>query len=149
MIEEHPRERRLVQRLLIYWRDLAPEGVLPSAANIRPADIADMWPACFTLICGGSVPIFGHVGETHVAHLGCDLSGRQISEAGADTLLGCAVQHLDEVLLRKIPVTYGGTFVTPHGERVLYRSTLLPLSDNGEEIDGILGGANCNLPEFK
>ena len=149
MTEEDPRERRLVQRLLIYWRDLSPEGVLPATGSIRPADIEDMWPVCFTLVIGGPAPIYDHVGETHVALHGRDLSGRPISDAGVDTLLGRSTEYLDEVLLRKIPVTFGGTFTGPGGEPVLYRSTLLPLFDDDDEINGILGGANCNLPEFE
>ena len=102
-----PRERRLVLRLLAYWRDLAPEGQLPAAHCIQPADIADMWPACFTLDLGGPKPIFAYVGGLHVAHHGRDLTGRPAEEAGTDTLLGHAVEYFEEVLSRKIPITYG------------------------------------------
>lgn len=143
------RERRLVLRLLAYWRDLAPEGQLPAAHCIQPADIADMWPACFTLDLGGPKPIFAYVGDLHVAHHGRDLTGRPAEEAGTDTLLWHAVEYFDEVLSRKIPITYGGTFPGGDGEPVAYRSILLPLSDDGDEITGILGGANCRLEEFE
>lgn len=143
------RERRLVQRLLAYWRDLAPEGRLPAAHGIQPADLADLWPACFILDIGGPKPVFAYVGALHVAHHGRDLSGRPAEEAGVGTLLGRSVEYLDEVLSLKVPITYGGTFTGADGEPVAYRSILLPLSDDGEAIDGILGGANCRLDEFK
>jgi hypothetical protein len=147
-IETDPGERRLVLRLLAYWRDLGLDGELPAAHLVQPADIASDWPACFTLDLGGPKPVFSYVGETHVAHHGADLGGRPVGEAGPDTLLGCAVEQLNAVLTRKIPITYGGSFTGHDGEPVLYRSILLPLSDDGDEINSILGGANCSLPEF-
>jgi hypothetical protein len=148
-IDVDPRERRLVLRVLAYWRDLVPEDGLPAAHSIQPADIAELWPACFTLDLSGEKPIFSYLGETHVAHFGRDLGGLPVEEAGTDTLLGRATEYLDEVLTRKIPITYGGTFTGADGEPVLYRSILLPLADEGEEINGILGAANCNLAEFE
>lgn len=138
-----------MQRLLAYWRDLAPEGRLPAAHCIRPADLADLWPACFILDLGGAKPVFSYVGDLHVAHHGRDLGGQPAEEAEGDTLLGRSVEYLDEVLSLKVPITYGGTFTGADGEPVAYRSILLPLSDDGEAIDGILGGANCRLDEFK
>ncbi len=142
-------ERRLVHRILSYWRDLAPDGELPSLSSIQTAELSKLRPACFILDVGGPSPVFPYVGEVHATHHGSDLTGRPIEAAGADTLLGCSVEYLDEVLSVKIPITYGGTFTGADGQPVPYRSILLPLSDDGETINGILGGANCGLPEFK
>lgn len=139
----------MVLRLLDYWRGLAAEGELPAAALLRAADMDDMWRACFTLRLGGSEPVFDHIGDCHVRYHGTDLTGRGVAEAGANTLLGAAVSYLDEVMLRRIPITYGGTVPGPDGEEIPYRSILLPLSDDGETINAILGGANCRHPVFE
>ncbi len=142
-------ERRLVHRILSYWRDLAPDGKLPSVSSVQAAGLSKLWPACFILDVGGLTPVFSYLGEVHIAHHGSDLTGRSIEEAGADTLLGCSVEYLDEILSVKIPITYGGTFTGGDGQPVPYRSIMLPLSDDGETINAILGGANCGLPVFK
>ncbi len=108
-----------------------------------------MWGACFTVDIVAGTPVFGYVGETHVTHHGDDLTGRPVSAAGPDSLLGRAVDYLDDVLLRQVPVSYGGEFPGPGGVPVPYRSILLPLSDDGETVTAVLGGANCRLPEFE
>jgi hypothetical protein len=142
------KERRLVHRLLIHWRELAPEDVLPSRASVKPDEIAELWRYCFTLNIGAVAAVFDHVGEAHVAHLGFDLAGKPVAAAKKGTLLGSALDRLDDVLLRRIPITRQGTFTGHDGAPVPYRSILLPLADDGSEINGILGAANCRLPEF-
>jgi len=148
-VDIEAKERRLVQRLLIYWRELAPDNVLPSRASVKPQEIGDIWHFCFTLDIGSVAAVFGHVGDAHVAHLGFDLAGKPVAAAHKGTLLGGALDRLDDVLLRRIPITRQGTFPGADGMPVPYRSILLPLADDGSEINGILGAANCRLPEFK
>jgi len=147
-VDIEAKERRLVHRLLIHWRELAPEDQLPSRACVKADEIGDMWRYCFTLDIGAVAGVFAHVGEAHVAHLGFDLTGKPIAAAQKGTLLGCALDRLDDVLLRRIPITRQGTFSVDDGVPVRYRSILLPLADDGSEINGILGAANCRLPEF-
>lgn len=148
-IDIEVKERRFVQHLLIYWRELAPDGVLPSRRRIREAEIGDMWRCCFTLDIGSVAAIFTHIGATHVAHYGADLTGRPASLVRPGTLLAAAVDRLGDVLARRIPITSTGTFIAPGGDPVPYRSILLPLAEDGNEVSGILGAANCRLPEFR
>jgi hypothetical protein len=147
-VDVEAKERRLVHRLLIHWRELAPEEVLPPRARVNPDEIGDMWRYCFTLDIGAVAAVFAHLGEAHVAHLGFDLTGKPAAAAKKGTLLGNALDRLDDVLLRRIPITRQGTFTGADGMPVPYRSILLPLADDGNEINGILGAANCRLPEF-
>lgn len=143
------KERRLVQRILMYWRDLAPEGELPPPASVNPEAVGDMWRCCFLLDINSEVSTFTYLGAAHVAHLGEDLTGQPVSAAGSETLLGAVLGRLEEVLLRRIPVASDGTIEGPGGEPVPYRSILLPLGKDGREVSGILGAANCRLPDFK
>lgn len=148
-IETETKERRLVHRLLIHWRELAPDDVLPSRASVRSDSLGDMWRFCFTLEIGAVAAVFAHIGEAHVAHLGHDLTGKPAAAVKKGTLLSGALDRLDDVLLRRIPIARQGTFSGADGAPVPYRSILLPLADDGSEINGILGAANCRLPEFK
>lgn len=147
-VDIETKERRLVQRLLIHWRDLAPDGELPAPSRVDPDAIGNLWRSCFMVEIGAAGPVFSYVGAAHVAHLGEDFTGRPVSAAGPGTLLGAALARLDDVRLRGIPIASDGTIDGPGGEPVPYRSILLPLGEQGNEITGILGAANCRLPEF-
>jgi hypothetical protein len=58
-----------------------------------------------------------------------------------------AVEYFGEVLEKGTPISRGGEFTKDNGTLVLYRSILLPMSDDGETISGLLGGANCREVE--
>lgn len=140
----NPRERRLVLRLLSYWREIAGERDMPRPSSVDGSKIVDMWGHCFTLeLRGPTEPVFGYIGEHHIAKLPGNLVGQGVSSAGSDTLLGQAASYHRQVLARGIPITLGGQFVNPEGRTVLYRSILLPLGEDGGRITALLGGANC------
>ena len=138
-------ERRLVLRLLSYWRELADDGQLPSFADVDPAQIPDMWANCFVLDVAGqaSDPVFRTIGRELAERICADFVDKRVSDTPEGTLLHVAVSYLQEVLDKKVPISRGGEFNKPDGIRVLYRSILLPMSDDGETISGLLGAANC------
>jgi hypothetical protein len=140
----NPRERRLVLRLLSYWRELAGERAMPHPSDVDGSRIPDMWGHCFILdVRGTGEPVFGVIGEHHAAMLGSDLKGQAVSVAGSETLLGQAASYHRQVLARGIPITLGGQFVNREGRTVLYRSILLPLGEGEGRVMALLGGANC------
>ena len=138
-------ERRLVLRLLAYWRFLCRDNGFSSFTDIDPTEIPDLWPHCFVLegLGDGSELVFRRIGNALATCSDEDLIGRQLSVASANTLTGIAVNYTDETLLKGVPVSRGGEFVKADGTKVLYRSILLPMSDDGETIRGLLGAANC------
>lgn len=141
----NPRERRLVLRLLDYWRDLAGDRDMPAPKDVDGADIADMWEYCFVITVDDDEPTFTCVGDWHREFDGVDVSCAPVGTVEVDTLIGRATSYLDEVLTRRIPASYGGDFVDLHGRCVLYRSILLPLSSDGSKVEAVLGGANCRI----
>ena len=72
-----------------------------------------------------------------------DLVDRFGTDAPEQTLISVTVAYAGEVLRKKVPISRGGEFFKPDGVRVLYRSILLPMSDDGETVSGLLGAANC------
>ena len=140
----NPRERRLVLRLLSYWRELAGERDMPQPSDIDGGRIPDMWGHCFLLeVRGSGEPAFGYIGEQLAAQLDKDLTGQAVSSAGSDTLLGQGASYHRQVLARGIPITLGGQFVNRERRAVLYRSILLPLGEGEGRITALFGGANC------
>ncbi|HLF58150.1 MAG TPA: PAS domain-containing protein [Alphaproteobacteria bacterium] len=138
-------ERRLVLRLLKYWRGLGDVEKFPSESAIDARVIADMWPHCVMLDVAGKEtdPEISYVGTALAECAGVDLAGQRLSQAPADTLISKGLSYYGQVLVKKVPITFGGEFVDRRGIKILYRSIILPLSDNGMDIDRLLGAANC------
>lgn len=141
----NPMERKLVLRILQYWRGLCDTDTIPSESAIEPKTIPDMWPHCAVLDVSGKEtdPEIVFVGTNLSATAGVELSGKRLSQAPADTLLSKGLSYYGQVLVKKVPITFGGEFVDHRGVKILYRSIILPLSDDGTNINRLLGAANC------
>ena len=143
--QPHPMERRLVLRLLQYWRSLGDVEHFPSVSVVDGKAIPDMWPHCAVLDVAGKEtdPELSYVGTALGESAGTDLAGRRLSQAPADTMVSKGLSYYGQVLVKKVPITFGGEFADRRGIKILYRSIILPLSENGTDIDRLLGAANC------
>ena len=145
--EEPPQgmERRLVLRLLAHWRSICDDDSFPSFTRIVPDHIPDMWPSSFVLevMEAPEDPIFRAVGAEIASYSETSLVGRRVSDVEKATVPEFAVAYFDEVLTKRVPISRGGEFFKADGTKVLYRSILLPMSDDGETVSGLLGAANC------
>jgi hypothetical protein len=143
----HPSERRLVLRLLDYWRRVCQDRNWPAPDDFYPAAIPDIWDYCFLIdltgVANGKEPIFSFVGEYHRRMYDGDLVGVPLGKVDPNTLISRAASYVDDVVSRAVPVTYGGQFTDRRGYNVLYRSIMLPLSTDNRTIDVVLGSANC------
>lgn len=142
---DNPRERRLVLRLLEYWREICGERDMPAAGDVVGASMDDMWDYCFLIDLDGGSGRFTHFGKWQSEFGGADMTGRAVRELARDTLAERSTRYVDEVCKRAVPITYGGDLTQPDGRRILYRSIMLPLSDDGKTVTGILGGSNCKF----
>lgn len=137
------REHRLVMRMLTRWRRVADGGDFPRRSQIDPMAFGEDWANCF-LIDVDPVPE-----RSRFAFLGANLADpswpifeRQcVADCVDGTLLRVATSYIGRVVAKQAPISVGGAalhFDVP----ILYRSILLPLSERGEAVDGILGAAN-------
>ena len=138
-------ERRMVLRLLAQWRDWCGEDRFPSFARVEPDAISEMWSSCFVLDFLGHEddPIIRMVGEDLAAYMPQSVTNCRLSEAPAKSLIEYAAAYYREVLDREVPISRGGQFRKYDGKKVLFRSIILPMSDDGSTISGLLGAANC------
>ncbi len=138
-------ERRMVLRLIAHWRELCGERTIPSFKHFDPMDIPDIWDSTFVLDLAGHKddPVFRLVGDSYAAATGSPLRNVRVSEVPENTLAENSVSFYREVVDKGVPVSRGGEFITPDGAVVLYRGVILPMSDDGEAISGLLGAANC------
>lgn len=145
MDEQQAMERRLVVRLMHYWRSLGDIDGFPRRSDIDPEAIADMWPHCALLDVSGKEtdPEFVYVGSALTARAGAELTGRLLSSAAPDSLVSKGFSYFGQVLDRKVPISFGGEFADGRGVKILYRSIILPLSQDGSDITGLLAAVNC------
>ena len=142
-----PRERRLNMRLMAFWWDKRADRRFPSVKDFDPQELSDVWTHCFTLQpqdpCEQSA--FYYVGDTIAEMSGLGSAEITVDEIGENTLLGHATRNVGEVLAQQVPVVRSGEFVNEDGETVMYRSILLPLSQDQATIDCVVGGARCKV----
>jgi hypothetical protein len=125
-------KRRLVDRVLRLWTEMAREQRFPRRDQIEPSMLGVDWENCFVIAVQSPLQLsyFVHVGE-NLSFLQCP----------GDGLTGVFLSHLPQVLCeRRCLMIEGRAALRDKG--ILYRSALYPLSDDGIVIDYILGAAN-------
>jgi len=132
-------ERRLTARVHAVWKKIAGTG-LPRRSQIDPADFSLDWPNCL-MIDVDQVPLrsrFSFVGVALRDPSWPTFDRQSIAECLDGSLLELVTRHIARVAVTRNPISFGGTAV--HDETsILYRTVLLPLSETGDRVDGVLG----------
>ena len=132
-------ERRLTARVHAVWKKLAGPG-LPRRSQIDPADFGLDWPNCL-MIDVDQVPQrsrFSYVGVALRDPTWPTFDRQCISECLEGSLLELVTRHIPRVAVTRNPISFGGSAI--HDEvSILYRTVLLPMSETGERVDGVLG----------
>jgi len=132
-------ERRLTARVHAVWKKLAGAG-LPRRSQIDPADFGLDWPNCL-MIDVDQAPQrsrFSYVGIALRDPTWPTFDRQCISECLDGSLLELVTRHIQRVAVTRNPISFGGSAI--HDEvSILYRTVLLPMSETGERVDGVLG----------
>jgi hypothetical protein len=138
------KDRRLIWRLLSYWEQRRGDREYPALGDIDPATISDIWPHCFLLDVRNyqDFPYFHYLGPSLARYSGVFLSGQH---DWSHTLLKKAVCHFREALERGAPVLVEEELTQFDNRKLVFRSVLLPLSDDQETINYLLGAANGTI----
>ena len=107
--------------------------------------MAEIWDFSFVLDIVGHEenPIVRTVGTELQKYLPQTVRNCQLSDVPAASLIEHAASYYYEILDRGVPISRGGEFVKYDGTKVLYRSIILPMSDDGTTVSGLFGAANC------
>lgn len=141
-----PVERRLVMRLLRHWRDKAGDRRFPLCTDIDFSAIPDIEPWAWRAVVRPDdtiALILEVVGTRLTEDCGTALVGLTLTEIPVGTLMAAATKYHGDVLAREIPISIGGELKHRDGRHLLYRSIILPLSDNGTTVSHLHGAANC------
>jgi hypothetical protein len=126
------RERRLVDRVLRLWRELAHGGGFPCRDQIEPSMLGEDWANCLLIAVQSPVQL------SYFVTIGENLSG---AHGPNSNLAGILLSHLPQILSERRCLMIEGRGRL-HGIGILYRSALYPLSESGVAIDHVLGAAN-------
>lgn len=139
-------ERRMTYRLLHYWETQRGAQSYPKLCDIDGSALPEVWPWCFILDTQHDYPspYFHYLGESLAKYSGIYLSGR---DDWRMTLLDKAAAHLDRTLTAREPILIEDELIRYDGRPLVFRSIMLPLSDDGDAISHVLGAANGRLKD--
>ncbi len=133
-------ERRVVGRMLARWDDLCRGRAFPSRADLERAGAGELESNLF-LIAVGDEEVDDEViasGSEFRDALSVDPVGRRVIDImPSATEKGLSFCRTAATL--KKPIVDVGNFTNLRGEEILYRSIILPLSDDQETINYLVG----------
>lgn len=142
MIDLDFEERRLILRVLAYWQDRRGDRDFPSRGDIDPAALGEDWRSCAMIAVRSArewrLDWIGDRIGAGCAALAPPCPAERLPDT---TVLHHAASHLGEVLAKRVPISRDGTFRVAAG-RTMYRSIILPLSNDGARIDHAICAAN-------
>jgi hypothetical protein len=139
-------EKRLVNRLRMYWDHIKTGDTIPLFAKFNQNYIADMWDNCllFFVSHNGNKTKFYHcdyVGKNLSLAFGTDLKDRYVSSKDKLVLPGAnLIPYLDKVLEVKDFVMSSGQFVNYRNKIVKYRDCIMPFCDSSGNITNLVVG---------
>ena len=142
--EANPIERRLVMRLLRFWRDRAEPHEMPARGDIDLGNLPDFAPHCWIGRIGTDEKniILETIGESFAIDQGPSLIGKSLAAAPAGTLIAHAGAYAANVVVYRVPMSFWGKFQHFDGRTLLYRSIILPLRTENGDMGYLLGAAN-------
>jgi hypothetical protein len=125
-------ERRLVWRVLRHWTEMVSGRGCPRRDEIDPWMLGEDWANCLMIAVQSPVEL------SHFITVGANVA---VALCPKNTLAGVLLSHLPRVLsARRCLIIEGGA--TLRNVPILFRSALLPLSEDGMAIDHVLGAVN-------
>ena len=128
-------ERRLVWRVLRHWREIAGGGRFLRRDEIDPWMLGEDGANLLLIAVESPIEL------SHFVAVGVNLA---VALCPTDTLAGVLLSRVPQMVSgRRGLMIEGGA--TLDGLGILYRSVLIPLSDDGVAIDHVLGATNYRL----
>lgn len=133
------KERRLTRRIEDVWRAQACAG-LPSWSDLQEADLGDDLAFCFAvdMRISDTRPYFIFVGDALWRFSSLYLAEKAHWETA---LIDVAAAKMNEAALNKSPAPYVGHLRLDDGKRMVFRSVILPLAENGVDVTHVFGAA--------
>lgn len=141
------KERRLTEQLILHWQLLRKGRAFPSYKEIEPTceELIGIWQDCFVVKIGKDDS--GKIKHEYI-YLGLRIKEKFGGDLSADIAMPLAdkfASQYREVCEDKQPLVDEDEFTNIKGEVIKYRKILLPLGEDGEYVEYILGGMRCKI----
>lgn len=135
------RERRMNIAAYNYWEGLLDERPFPSVTDLDPEALQPFSrnAVLIDFSNGYEDPILRYVGPELRLESGISADSANPTDVPRGTVLSRLTDHYLEILANRAPVGFEAEFNHRDGVRILYRGILMPLSDDGENINFIYG----------
>lgn len=139
-------EKRLVNRLRMYWNYIRNDDILPNYSKFNQNYIADMWNNCLLFsvsYTGRETKLYQceYIGQNLSVAFGNDLKDRYISSKDRLILPGAnLMEYLDKSLTEKKFTMSSGQFVNYRDKIVKYRDCILPFADKNRNVSHLVTG---------
>lgn len=144
---EEQQERRITFRLYDSWEKIAGESGIPALKDLSRDDIEPFRKNLVLIDMreGQEKATFQVLGNDLVKDQDENLVGKSLSHVPRKTMLSRVTDHYLEVLSNRVPIAFEAEFINRDDDKALYRGILLPFSDDGTNINFILGGVRWIL----
>ncbi len=136
-------ERRMTSSLYDHWDALRGDDLYPSRRRFSVEALPSLVDYGFTFVLDatgpGGEPVYQFLGSELKKLVRTDLKHRPMSETPDGSVMAAVVERYHLVLERKAPVYAESELVDSWGRQISYRTTMLPFSENGVDIDCIVG----------
>jgi hypothetical protein len=139
-----PAGRRITARLLRYWTELRGNRTFPKRGQIQFEAIPELSEYGFTMSVNdpGSNPVLHRLGSELRKHVDLSLNAQSIYRSDNKILslaLNIAIRRYREVIECNGPVAFHSEGYDGPDAPYVYRVIMLPFSEDGRQIDFILG----------
>lgn len=118
---------------------------MPSLKDINVSEIEEIWHFSFVINATYADDHQMHFfGPKLISVFGEDYSGQRMNEAILDPMLGNTIGFYTKVLQAGEPALEAASFYSD-GNEVRYRSIIVPLSDDGQNINFLMGTTNYKV----
>jgi len=139
----------VLKTLYAYWQEIRGNRPAPRRNDIDPSEIVSVLPY-LALLDVESAPRRYRVrliGTTVVSWYGSDFTGRYLHELDFGSGNSFSYTLLDQIVDRVAPGHMSGEYRKADGRLIRYERVYMPLSNDGEAVDMLLGAALRLPPE--
>ncbi len=140
---EQPGERgaRINEQLAQYWHELKADHPLPFEHEISAESLKNIWDSCFLITVKQNGFAYDYLGKDLLDAYGDDLTGREITETLLYPHPESLFSKFREVVKSAAPTTDDNEFTNSKGQKIKYRSSILPLASRARPgVAFLLGG---------
>ena len=147
-MKEYFTERRVTKQVCEYWNSIKGDHKYPKKSDISRGDILEFLPYCVIvdiLVENGNVAYnISYVGENIKKFHDEGVFSETFVPFISPNVDTCE-EYFDEVYETGEPIVDSSEAMSISQEEIKFRQCLLPLSDNGSDVTGILGVLSCKL----